>query len=161
MSVQTVCLGWHWIPYRYSKFAEDNDGAPVKPFPGWLAGLGRRAVADALGDDQKAAAYQPDVALINFYDDQARMGMHADREELSPAPVVSLSLGAACVFRFGNTENRGRPYTDVPLKSGDLFVFGGPARLAYHGFPARCQAPARMASACRPAGSTSPSASPA
>jgi DNA oxidative demethylase len=34
MSVQTVCLGWHWIPYRYSKFAEDNDGAPVKPFPG-------------------------------------------------------------------------------------------------------------------------------
>ena len=135
MSVQTVCLGWHWIPYRYSKFAEDNDGAPVKPFPVWLASLGRRAVADALGDGQTAAAYQPDVALINFYDDQARMGMHADREERSLAPVVSLSLGAACVFRFGNTENRGRPYSDVQLESGDLFVFGGPARLAYHGVP--------------------------
>jgi DNA oxidative demethylase len=63
------------------------------------------------------------------------MGMHADREERSPAPVVSVSLGSSCVFRFGNTENRGRPYTDVPLKSGDLFVFGGPARLAYHGVP--------------------------
>jgi len=135
MSVQTVCLGWHWIPYRYSKFAEDNDGAPVKPFPGWLAGLGRRAVAAALGDGETASAYQPDVALINFYDDEARMGMHADREERSPAPVVSLSLGASCVFRFGNTENRGRPYTDVALESGDLFVFGGPARLAYHGVP--------------------------
>jgi len=161
MSVQTVCLGWHWIPYRYSKFAEDNDGAPVKPFPGWLAGLGRRAVAAALGDDAAAAAYQPDVALINFYDDEARMGMHADREERSPAPVVSLSLGASCVFRFGNTENRGRPYTDVALESGDLFVFGGPARLAYHGVRARCRAPGRTASACRPGGSTSPSASPA
>ena len=63
------------------------------------------------------------------------MGMHADREERSPAPVVSLSLGASCVFRFGNTENRSRPYTDVALDSGDLFVFGGPARLAYHGVP--------------------------
>jgi alkylated DNA repair protein (DNA oxidative demethylase) len=82
-----------------------------------------------------AAAYRPDVALINLYGDQARMGMHADREERSPAPVVSLSLGAACVFRFGNTKNRGRPYSDVRLESGDLFVFGGPARLAYHGVP--------------------------
>ncbi len=134
MSVQTVCLGWHWIPYRYSKFAEDSDGAPVKPFPGWLADLGRRAVAAALGGET-AAGYTPDVALINFYDDQARMGMHADREERSTAPVVSLSLGASCVFRFGNTENRGRPYTDVTLESGDLFVFGGPSRLAFHGVP--------------------------
>jgi alkylated DNA repair protein (DNA oxidative demethylase) len=135
MSVQTVCLGWRWIPYRYSKFAEDNDGAPVKPFPGWLAGMGRRAVAAAGADEATTAGYSPDVALVNFYDDQAKMGMHADREERSPAPVVSLSLGATCVFRFGNTANRGRPYTDVQLESGDLFVFGGPARLAYHGVP--------------------------
>jgi len=135
MSVQTVCLGWHWIPYRYSKFAEDSDGAPVKPFPGWLAGLGRSAVAAAFGDEAASAAYQPDVALINLYDGEARMGMHADREELSAAPVVSLSLGAACVFRFGNTEHRNRPWTDVELCSGDLFVFGGPSRLAYHGVP--------------------------
>jgi DNA oxidative demethylase len=135
MSVQTVCLGWHWLPYRYSKFAEDNDGAPVKPFPGWLATMGRRAVAAAGADEASAGGYNPDVALVNFYDDQAKMGMHADREERSPAPVVSLSLGATCVFRFGNTANRSRPYTDVRLESGDLFVFGGPARLAYHGVP--------------------------
>ncbi len=63
------------------------------------------------------------------------MGMHRDAEEKSAAPVVSLSLGDSCVFRFGNTASRGRPYQDVRLCSGDLFVFGGPARLAYHGVP--------------------------
>ncbi|HEX6932079.1 MAG TPA: alpha-ketoglutarate-dependent dioxygenase AlkB [Streptosporangiaceae bacterium] len=133
MSVQTACLGWHWMPYRYSRTADDVDGAPVKPFPGWLAELGRRALADAYEDAGQAVAYAPDVALINFYDGAARMGMHADKDERSAAPVVSLSLGAACVFRFGNAQSRGRPWHDVTLESGDLFVFGGPARFAYHG----------------------------
>jgi alkylated DNA repair protein (DNA oxidative demethylase) len=133
MSVQTVCLGWHWVPYRYSRTAGDVDGAPVKEFPGWLADLGRHAVADAYNDPE--AAYAPDVALINYYDEQARMGMHVDKDERSLAPVVSLSLGASCVFRFGNTQNRSRPWTDVELESGDLFVFGGPSRLAFHGVP--------------------------
>jgi len=135
MSVQTVCLGWHWLPYRYSRTAEGADGAPVKPFPPWLADLGRRALADACADPAAAAGYQPDVALINYYDGRARMGMHADRDERSLAPVVSLSLGATCVFRFGNVESRGRPWQDIELGSGDLFVFGGPSRLAYHGVP--------------------------
>ncbi len=61
--------------------------------------------------------------------------MHQDRDERSPAPVVSLSLGDPCVFRFGNTENRGRPWRDVILESGDAFVFGGPSRFAFHGVP--------------------------
>lgn len=135
MSVQTVCLGWHWIPYRYSRTADDVDGAPVKPFPAWLADLGRRAVRDAYSDADAAAAYHPDVALINYYDGKARMGMHADKDERSLAPVVSLSLGASCVFRFGNPQSRNRPWTDIELESGDLFVFGGPSRLAYHGVP--------------------------
>jgi alkylated DNA repair protein (DNA oxidative demethylase) len=136
MSVRTVCLGWHWVPYRYSRTADDVDGAPVKPFPDWLAELGRQAVGEAYQEAfQDGRQYQPDVALINFYDDAARMGMHVDREERSPAPVVSVSLGAACVFRFGNTSGRNRPWTDVRLESGDLFVFGGPSRLAYHGVP--------------------------
>jgi DNA oxidative demethylase len=63
------------------------------------------------------------------------MGQHQDKDERSTAPVVSLSLGDTCVFRFGNTESRGKPYTDVELQSGDLFVFGGPSRFAYHGVP--------------------------
>ena len=61
------------------------------------------------------------------------MGLHQDKDEVSLDPVVSFSIGDACVFRFGNTVNRNRPFTDVDLRSGDLFVFGGPARLAYHG----------------------------
>ncbi len=133
MSVQTVCLGWHWLPYRYSRTADDVDGASVAPFPDWLGDLGREAVLAAYGDN--APAYAPDAALINFYDDQAKMGMHQDKEERADAPVVSLSIGDTCVFRFGNTETRGKPYTDVELRSGDLFVFGGPSRWAYHGVP--------------------------
>ncbi len=133
MSVQTVCLGWHWMPYRYSRTADDVDGAPVKPFPSWLADLGRRALADAYSSQAQAAGYQPDVALINFYDGQARMGMHADKDERSLAPVVSVSLGATCVFRFGQVGSRSRPWHDIELESGDLFVFGRESRLAYHG----------------------------
>ncbi|WP_309235490.1 alpha-ketoglutarate-dependent dioxygenase AlkB [Streptomyces sp. TRM64462] len=132
MSVRTVCLGWHWQPYRYTRTADDVNGARVAPFPAWLAELGRAAVADAYGDD---GGYAPDAALINFYDADARMGMHQDKEERCGAPVVSLSIGDSCVFRFGNNESRGRPYTDVELASGDLFVFGGPSRFAYHGVP--------------------------
>jgi alkylated DNA repair protein (DNA oxidative demethylase) len=63
------------------------------------------------------------------------MGMHQDKDERSDAPVVSLSIGDTCLFRFGNTDTRGKPYTDVELLSGDLFVFGGPSRFAYHGVP--------------------------
>jgi DNA oxidative demethylase len=135
MSVETVCLGWHWIPYRYSRTRDDQDGSAVLPFPTWLADLGREAVADAYDDPAAGAGYRPDVALVNFYGADSRMGMHQDRDEAADDPVVSLSLGAACVFRIGNTENRGRPYTDLVLDSGDLVVFGRENRLAYHGVP--------------------------
>ncbi|WP_405995102.1 alpha-ketoglutarate-dependent dioxygenase AlkB family protein [Streptomyces sp. NBC_00986] len=131
MTARQVCLGWHWYPYAYSRTVTDGDGTPVKPFPTWLDDLAQRAVTDALG--APTASY--DIALINFYDGDARMGMHRDADEQSDAPVVSLSLGDTCVFRFGNTETRTKPCTDVELRSGDLFVFGGASRLAYHGVP--------------------------
>ena len=131
MSVRTVCLGWHWQPYRYSRQATDVNGARVLPLPDWLADLGRDALAAVGWPDP--SGYLPDTALVNYYDAAARMGLHQDKDELTMDPVVSISIGDACVFRFGNTESRGRPWTDVDLRSGDLFVFGGPARLAYHG----------------------------
>lgn len=135
MSVSTVCLGWHWQPYRYSRTADDVNGAPVAPFPSWLGDLGRRALVDAYEDPSAGDAYDPDTALINFYGRDATMGMHQDKDERVDAPVVSLSIGDTCVFRLGNTENRGRPYTDLLLESGDLLVFGGPSRFVHHGVP--------------------------
>ncbi|MFE1340489.1 alpha-ketoglutarate-dependent dioxygenase AlkB family protein [Streptomyces sp. NPDC058733] len=134
MTARQVCLGWHWHPYAYARTVVDGDGAPVKPFPDWLGELARQAVTDALGP-QAVAPAPYDIALINFYNADARMGMHRDGDEKTDAPVVSLSLGDTCVFRFGNTATRTRPYTDVELRSGDLFVFGGPSRFAYHGVP--------------------------
>ncbi|MER5640285.1 alpha-ketoglutarate-dependent dioxygenase AlkB [Kitasatospora sp. NPDC002227] len=137
MSVRTVCLGWHWYPYGYARTVVDGDGAPVKPFPPALCTLARRALADAYGDSLAAvagaAAYRPDVAVVNHYPHGAKMGLHRDKEERLDAPVVSLSVGDSCVFRLGNTDTRTRPWTDLELRSGDLLVFGGPARFAYHG----------------------------
>ncbi|MER5437148.1 alpha-ketoglutarate-dependent dioxygenase AlkB [Streptomyces sp. NPDC002790] len=133
MSVRQFGLGWHWFPYGYARTAVDGDGETVKPMPRELEALGRRAVAAAYGESCEGDPY--DIALINYYDTDAHMGMHKDRDEKSAAPVVSLSLGDTCVFRFGNTETRTKPYTDVELRSGDLFVFGGDSRFAYHGVP--------------------------
>jgi alkylated DNA repair protein (DNA oxidative demethylase) len=135
MTVRSFCLGWHWYPYRYSRTRDDQDGSPVPAFPEWLGDLGRAAVADAYADPVRGAAYRPDIALVNHYDGDARMGQHQDKDERSREPVVSLSIGAPCVFRFGNTEHRGRPYTDIELRSGDLVVFGDESRLAYPGVP--------------------------
>lgn len=135
MSVGMASLGWHWYPYGYSANVVDGDGRKVSRFPECLVELGRRAIEDAYGDPAAGARFRPDVALINWYGDGARMGMHVDRDERSTAPVVSISLGETCVFRFGNITNRNRPWTDVELESGDLFVFGGRSRFAYHGVP--------------------------
>ncbi len=132
-----MCLGWHWYPYGYARTVLDGDGAPVKAFPPRLGELARRAVAEAYGDGvgeiAGAAGFAPDVALVNHYPHGAKMGLHKDRDERVDAPVVSLSLGDSCVFRLGNTETRTRPWTDLELRSGDLLVFGGPMRFAYHG----------------------------
>jgi alkylated DNA repair protein (DNA oxidative demethylase) len=134
MSVQSVCLGWHWEPYAYSRTADDTDGSPVKPMPADLVELARAAVADAFGKDD-ARGYAPDAAIVNLYPPGARLGLHLDGEEPSDAPVVTLSLGDTAVFRFAGVGRRNGPFTDVELRSGDLLVFGGPSRRIYHGVP--------------------------
>jgi alkylated DNA repair protein (DNA oxidative demethylase) len=75
----------------------------------------------------------PQCCLVNFYDEAARMGLHQDRDEADFAmPVVSISLGDDALFRVGGAE-RGGPTKSVWLRSGDVAVLAGPARLAYHG----------------------------
>ena len=78
-------------------------------------------------------SYPAEACLVNLYGPEARMGLHQDRdEEAFEAPVVSLSLGAAASFRIGGLERRA-PTRSIRLSSGDAFVFGGPARLVFHG----------------------------
>ena len=75
----------------------------------------------------------PECCLVNLYREGARMGLHQDRDEkAADAPVLSVSLGDDAIFRIGATTRRGTTQS-VKLSSGDVLVFGGPARLAFHG----------------------------
>ena len=136
MSVQAVCLGWHWYPYVYSRIADDTDGAPVKPLPDSLIRLARSAVAAAYGaDSAEALAFDPDAAIVNLYPDDAKLGLHQDGEEPSDAPVVTISLGDHCTFRLADVDRRVGPFTDIEMGSGDLLVFGRDNRRIFHGVP--------------------------
>jgi len=83
--------------------------------------------------EEIAASAPAECCLVNFYRAGARMGLHQDKDERAlSAPVVSVSLGDDAVFRIGGTARRG-PTKSLKLSSGDVVMFGGPARLAYHG----------------------------
>ena len=70
---------------------------------------------------------------MNYYAVDAKMGLHQDRDEHDlMAPVVSISLGASCLFRFGGVERGGRTRS-IKLHSGDVMTIGGPSRLCFHG----------------------------
>ena len=133
MRVRMVCLGRHWNPltYRYEETRADYDGSPVAPVPETFAALATR-IARAAG-----FTFRPDICLINWYGSDGRMGLHQDKDE-SPAsidaglPVVSISLGDTARFLFGGVRRRD-PVDTILLASGDAFVFGGAARLRYHG----------------------------
>jgi alkylated DNA repair protein (DNA oxidative demethylase) len=136
MSVQSVCLGWHWHPYAYTRTADDTDRAPVKPMPGPIHRMARAAVAAAYGASSiEARSYEPDAAIVNLYPDGAHLGLHQDGEEPSHAPVVTISLGDTCTFRLAGVDRRTGPFTDVELRSGDLLVFGRENRRIFHGVP--------------------------
>jgi DNA alkylation damage repair protein AlkB len=133
MHVRMVCLGRHWNPltYKYEQTRADYDGAPVPPVPEEFAALAIRAAQDA------GFAFRPDICLINWYGLEGRMGLHQDKDESASSlgaglPVVSISLGDTARFLFGGVRRR-EPVEPILLESGDAFVFGGPARLCYHG----------------------------
>jgi alkylated DNA repair protein (DNA oxidative demethylase) len=77
--------------------------------------------------------HPPEACLVNFYFEDARMGLHQDRDEADlNAPVVSISLGDACLFRVGQTTRSGSTQS-LRLESGDVLVLGGAGRLCFHG----------------------------
>lgn len=133
MSVRMLCLGRHWNArtYSYEETRSDIDGLPAPILPEQLERLARRA-GDAAG-----FTFAPDTCIVNWYSAASRMGLHQDKDE-SPqsiaegAPVVSFSIGDTARFLFGGLRRR-EPVQRIRLESGDAFVFGGPARLRYHG----------------------------
>ena len=136
LSIKSLYLGWNWRPgQHYTKFYDERERVSVKGFPPELAQLAQRAYQRTFG---ASSSFAPDAAIINWYDQDATLGLHQDKGEADGAiargsPVITVSLGDSALFRFGNTVTRGKPYRDVTLESGDLFVFGGPSRMAYHG----------------------------
>lgn len=129
MSVRmTNCGSLGWVTdresgYRYQE-THPTTGRPWPPIPARLLEIWRD-VADYPNP--------PEACLVNFYSGDARMGLHQDRDEEDlSAPVVSLSLGDACLFRIGGTSRKDSTVS-FRLESGDVVVLGGEGRLAFHG----------------------------
>ena len=132
MSVaMTNCGSVGWVTdrtgYRYDSRDPDS-GAPWPAMPDVFLALARDAAEDA-----GFTGFVPDACLINCYEPGARLSLHQDKDERDYAhPVVSVSLGLPATFQFGGLKRSDRPLK-VPLHHGDVVVWGGPARLFYHG----------------------------
>ena len=132
MSVaMTNCGAAGWITdlsgYRYGA-SDPSTGQPWPTMPQVFARLAADAAAQAGFD-----AFAPDACLINRYEPGSRLSLHQDKDEHDfAAPIVSVSLGLPAVFLFGGGKRGDRPER-VPLAHGDVVVWGGAARLRYHG----------------------------
>ena len=133
MHVRMLCLGRHWNgrTYRYEPTRSDFDNLPAPPLPASFAALAAD-VASAAGMRLDA-----DLCILNHYGSDGRMGLHQDKDESAESiaaglPVVSVSIGDTARFLFGGLKRKD-PVESILLESGDAFVFGGPARLRYHG----------------------------
>lgn len=122
-------LGWvsDRSGYRYDPL-DPFSGQPWPAMPACFTDLARRAAAQAGFE-----GFRPDACLINSYEPGARLSLHQDKDEKDfSAPIVSVSLGLPAVFLFGTTRRSDKPQRHR-LVHGDVVVWGGPARLAYHG----------------------------
>ena len=122
-------VGWvsDRIGYRYDP-VDPQTGIPWPAMPGAFLHIAADAAAKA-----GFAHYDPDACLINRYIAGAKLSLHQDRDEKDAwAPIVSVSLGLPAVFLWGG-KCRSDPVRRLRLESGDIAVWGGPARFAYHG----------------------------
>ena len=133
MSVaMTSCGEAGWITdrrgYRYAR-EDPATGRPWPPMPPVFLSLAARAAAEAGFD----GCFAPDACLINRYEPETKLTLHRDEDERDlAAPVVSVSLGLPAAFLWGGLARTERPRR-IRLDSGDVVVWGGPARLVYHG----------------------------
>jgi alkylated DNA repair protein (DNA oxidative demethylase) len=132
MSVaMTSCGSAGWVTdrsgYRYDG-VDPESGKPWPAMPPVLCDLAGQAAATA-----GFASFSPDACLINRYQPGARMSLHQDKDEQDfDAPIVSVSLGLPAIFLFGGLKRADKPRR-FRLEHGDIAVWGGPARLFFHG----------------------------
>jgi DNA oxidative demethylase len=132
MSVaMTNCGALGWVTdrsgYRYDS-VDPESGKQWPAMPGAFRELAERAAAEA-----GFREFRPDACLINRYEPEAKLSLHQDKDERDfTQPIVSVSLGIPAIFLFGGFV-RGDKTQRVPLEHGDVVVWGGPARLRYHG----------------------------
>ena len=133
MHVRMLCLGRHWNgkTYQYEPSRTDFDGLPAPPLPPMFRTLAREIAASV------GMVLDADLCILNYYGADGRMGLHQDKDEsresiAAGVPVVSVSIGDTARFLFGGIRRK-EPVAALALESGDAFVFGGPARLRYHG----------------------------
>ena len=132
MSVaMTNCGRVGWVSdrtgYRYDP-KDPQTGSPWPAMPAAFLDIAAHAAAEA-----GFAHYEPDACLINRYTAGAKLSLHQDRDEKDAwAPIVSVSLGLPAVFLWGG-KRRSDPVRRLRLESGDIAVWGGPARFVYHG----------------------------
>lgn len=132
MSVaMTNCGTAGWVTdrkgYRYARL-DPESGKPWPALPPPLL-----ALADAAAAMAGYLGFVPDACLVNRYEPGARLSLHQDRDEADYRhPIVSVSLGLPATFQFGGLK-RNDPVKKVPLRHGDVVVWGGPSRLVHHG----------------------------
>ncbi len=121
--------GWVSDPsgYRYDP-VDPNTGQPWPAMPAVFFDVATQAAAAAGFEN-----FEPDACLVNRYEPGTRISLHQDKDERDfTAPIVSVSLGLPAVFLFGGLKRSERPVR-IPVKNGDVVVWGGPSRLVYHG----------------------------
>lgn len=132
MSVaMTNCGTAGWVTdrkgYRYARL-DPESGKPWPALPPPLL-----ALADAAAAMAGYVGFVPDACLVNRYEPGVRLSLHQDRDEADYRhPIVSVSLGLPATFQFGGLK-RNDPVKKVPLRHGDVVVWGGPSRLVHHG----------------------------
>ncbi len=120
-----------WLSDRRGYRYEPNDPLTGRTWPA-IPPVFRR-IAAAAAERAGFAGFEPDACLVNRYEAGTRLSLHQDRDERDfSQPIVSVSLGIPAVFLFGGLQRTDRPRR-VPLAHGDVVVWGGPARLRYHG----------------------------
>ena len=132
MSVaMTNCGALGWIGDRSGYRYTAQDPLTGRPWPEMPAPA--RAVAAAAASQAGYGGFAPNACLVNRYEAGAKLSLHRDRDELDlSAPIVSISLGLPATFLFGG-PSRADPVRRVRLAGGDVVVWGGASRLAYHG----------------------------